>query len=90
MGGESPLSPSMGDQALLVLATGGQALLVWANGSGRLVQHGASCMVHRWQGQTTAVILETRVKLGLPLLGVWEEAPPVAPVTSEVSKNRAL
>ena len=46
---------------------------------------GASCIVYRQQGQTTAVISDSRGGRGLPPLGVHEQSPPVAPVTLEVS-----
>ena len=40
-------------------------------------------MVYRWQGQTTAVTSETRAGCGPLPLGVREQAPLAAPVTSE-------
>ena len=40
-------------------------------------------MVYRWQGWTTAVISDSRVGHGPPQLGVHEQAPLVAPITSE-------
>ena len=42
-------------------------------------------MVYGQQGQTRAVISDSRSRHGLPPLGVCEQAPLVAPVTSEVS-----
>ena len=51
------------------------------------MQCGASCMIHRWQGQTAVVVSETRGRHGLPLLGCYEWAPPVPPLTSWVAKN---
>ena len=40
-------------------------------------------MVCKWRGQTTAVITDFRGGRGLLPLGVPEQAPHVAPVTSE-------
>ena len=52
------------------------------------MQCGASCVIYRWQGQTTAVISEARGKHSLPPLGACEWAPLVALVTSGVGKKR--
>ena len=51
------------------------------------MQCGASCTIHRWQGQTAAVVSEDRGRRGLPSLGTCEWAPPVTPVTSGVAKK---
>ena len=40
-------------------------------------------MVYRWQGQTTTVITDSRDGHGLLPIGVPEQAPPAAPITSE-------
>ena len=40
-------------------------------------------MVYRWQGQTTAVITDSRDGHGLLPIGIPEQAPPVVPITSE-------
>ena len=40
-------------------------------------------MVYRWQGQTTAVITDSRNGHGPLPLGVPEQAPPAVPITSE-------
>ena len=40
-------------------------------------------MVYRWQGQTTAVITDSRSEHGLLQLGDPEQAPLLAPITSE-------
>ena len=45
-------------------------------------------MIYRQQGQTTAVILETRGRHGLRPLEAWEQASPVAPVISQVGQKR--
>ena len=63
---------------------------MWAKGSGEL-----STMWHllcdlQWQGRTTAIISDTRGGHGPPTLGVCEQAPPAAPVTSEFGKKWAL
>ena len=42
-------------------------------------------MVYRWQGKATTVISDSRGGCGLPPLGVSEQAPLVAPITSEGS-----
>ena len=52
------------------------------------MQCGASCVIYRWQGQTTAVFSQARGRRGLPPLGACEWAPPAAPVTSGVGKIR--
>ena len=44
-------------------------------------------MIHRWQGQTAAVVSEARGRHGLPPLGACEWAPPSTPVTSGVAKE---
>ena len=51
------------------------------------MQCGASCVIHRQQGQTKAVISETGGRCGLPSGGVCEQASPANPVTSEFSKK---
>ena len=48
------------------------------------VRWGVSCVDLRWQGETTAVISDSRGGCGLPPLQVCELAPPVAAITSEV------
>ena len=45
--------------------------------------HDTSYVIYRWQGQITDVVSETRGEQGPPPLEVCEQAPPVAPVTSE-------
>ena len=45
-------------------------LLCGLRAAGGQAQHGASCVIYRWQGQTTAVISETRGRCGLPPLGI--------------------
>ena len=40
-------------------------------------------MVYNWQGQTTTVITDSRGRHGLLPLGVPEQAPLAAPITSE-------
>ena len=40
-------------------------------------------MVYNWQGQTTTVITDSRDRHGLLPLGVPEQAPLAAPITSE-------
>ena len=47
------------------------------------LRQGASCLVCRWRGQTTAVITDSRRRPGPLLLGVSEQAPREALVTSE-------
>ena len=42
-----------------------------------------SCMVYRWQGQTTEVIPDFRDGHGLLPIGVPEQVPPAVPITSE-------
>ena len=42
-------------------------------------------MVYRWPGQSTIVISDSRGGHGLPPIGVYEQAPPVVSVTSEIS-----
>ena len=52
------------------------------------MQHDASCVIYRQQGQTAAVFLEDRGRRVLPPLGAYEWAPPEAPVTSGVGKKK--
>ena len=40
-------------------------------------------MVYRWQGQTIAVITDSRDSHGLLPLGFPEHAPPTVPITKE-------
>ena len=40
-------------------------------------------MVYRWQGQTTAIITDSRGGHGPHSLGVPEQVPPAVPITSE-------
>ena len=40
-------------------------------------------MVYRWWGETTTVISDSRSGCGLPPLGVPEQAPLAAPITTE-------
>ena len=47
------------------------------------LRQGASCVVCRWRWQTTAVITDSRGGHGPLPLGVPEQAPLVAPITSE-------
>ena len=50
-------------------------------------------MVYRWQGQTTAVVTDSRDGHGPLPLGVPEQAPPEAPIASEeviVIKHKLL
>ena len=53
---------------------------------------GASCMVYGWQGQTTAVVSDYRGGYGPPPLGVHEQAPFVAQITLEGTRevNKAI
>ena len=51
---------------------------------------GASCIVYSWWGQTTAVISDSRGGQGLQPLGVCVQAPLVAPVTSEGTKEEGI
>ena len=48
------------------------------------MEHGASCVVCRWQGQTAAVITDSSGGHHLLPLGLPEQAPLVTPITSEV------
>ena len=45
----------------------------------------ASCMVYRWQGQTTTVITDSREGHGLLPTGVPEQVPPAVLIASEES-----
>ena len=47
-------------------------------------------MVYRWQGQTTTVISDSRGGHGLLPLGVHEQAPLEAPVTSEGTTDEGI
>ena len=47
-------------------------------------------MVYRWQGQTTAVISDSRGGRGLLPLGVREKVPLVAPVISEATTEEGI
>ena len=71
-GGEKPLAQTTGDWALFVLAVGGWAPLMWAGVMGGTVQHSASCVICRWQGQTAVDFSEARGRCGLPPLGACE------------------
>ena len=90
-GVKEPLAWAVGDGALLLWAAVGWTPLVGltaVQGAGRCqVQCVGSCVVYRQQGQTTAVISGTRGGRGLLPLGVCEQAPLAASVTSEVSKE---
>ena len=82
MGGERPRAQAAGDQALLMQAKGRRGLnTTWY-------------FLHDLQAAGTnhikSVISETRGRHSLPPLRVCEQAPPAAPVTSEVSKKWAL
>ena len=44
---------------------------------------GAFCVVYRWQGKTTTVTTDSRGGHGLLPLAVPQQAPLVAPITSE-------
>ena len=46
------------------------------------MEWGASCVAYRWERQTT-LIADSRGGHGMPPLGVPEQAPLVAPITSE-------
>ena len=75
-----------GDQVPIGWATGGWAPLVWAKGSG-----GLSMMCHLLCDlQVAGISHRSHLKRGRspPPLGVCEQAPPVAPVISEVGKKR--
>ena len=70
-----------------VWSMGGWTALVWLKGSG-----GLSTMQHllcdlQAVGTNHSSHLRNKRGSGLPLLGVYEQAPPAAPVTSEVSKK---
>ena len=58
--------------------------LVGAKGSGGAKCNAAPLAQYRQRGWTTAVILDTRGGHGPPPLGVCEQVPPAAPVTSEM------
>ena len=77
----------MGDQMPLVRAMGGQAPFVWTKGSREL---GATWrLLHNLQvvGTNHSSHFRNQREDGLPPLGVCEQAPPAAPVTSDVSKE---
>ena len=77
----------MGDQMPLVRAMGGQAPFVWTKGSREL---GATWrLLHNLQvvGTNHSSHFRNQREDGLPPLGVCEQAPPAAPVTSEVGKK---
>ena len=50
-----------------------------------LGERNASCKIYRWWGQTTVLITDSRGGRGPLPLGVPEQAPLEAPVTSEES-----
>ena len=83
--GERPLTWATGDWVPLVWATS-WGPLVWAKGS-----RGWATVPLAWftggRGQATAGISDTRGGHGQPPLGVYEQAPPLTPVTSESSKE---
>ena len=55
------------------------------------MEHGAFCIIYRQPEQTRAVISKTRGRgAWSPPLGICEQAPPVAPVTSEVGKKKRV
>ena len=90
LGGEKPLAWAMEVWVLLVQAMGDQAPLVWAKGGGVPSVTWCLCMICKQQGQTVVVVSEARERLCLPPLGACEWAPSAAPVTSGVSRKRAL
>ena len=91
-GGEKPLAQTTGDWALFVLAVGGWAPLMWAGVMGGTVQHSASCVIYRWQGQTAVDFSEARGRCGLPPLGAceWPHLQSQSPQGLAKKKKRAL
>lgn len=51
---------------------------------------GASCLVCRWQGQTTAVSPDSRGRHGPPSLGIPEQKSFAAPTTSEGTTEKDI
>ena len=51
---------------------------------------GVSCMVCRWQGQTTAIISDSRDGRGPPPLGTPEQKSLAAPTTSEGTTEKDI
>ena len=88
-GGEVPLAQATGNQVPLVWAMGGQAPLVWDKGSGGLSMTGHLLSDLQVAGTKHSNHLKHQRGHGLPPLGVCEQAPFVAPVTSEVCREES-